>query len=375
MIASTTTSELVSKTVAEAESFLRSSFGAGFLADGAAGEGILLADGAPLDWASFAAIGTRLSAIYRGSARVDRVFIEHAKGYAFPLAFSEWGQRDAKNVVMCLGGIVNTSQRFDVLGGVFAQQGMRVISVDWPGRGASGWLREQEDYALEDEVDHIIRLIRALNLPPLVLVGSSRGAMVALRLAALAPDLLRAVVLNDTGPILPRARRQKRAAVLGRHYVFADPSDLFYRIGAMQKNDGPTPESFRYHLAHAQTHLVSHEQGRIYRHDIRPLLQYRAEAQQGIDFCTEFAEMPCSLLVIRGIESDVLTVPIESVARKLAPPHTGWVTVAATGHTPTCVGPRLLEVIHAFIDNPEAWFGLTEHVVESPQPGWLFRRH
>ncbi len=348
--------------VSKAENTLRETF-----------EQIHPAPASSIDWSAFTALGDKLIRIYRPDIAVHRITVRHPKEYNFQLAYADNGLVDAKYTIVCLGGIVNTAHRFDLLSTVLATHGVRVIAVDWPGRGFSGWLQEMEDYTLENEVDHIHELLESLDLQNVIMLGSSRGAMVTLRLTARKTERIRAVILNDTGPILPIARRKKRAGVLGRHFVFNEPSSLFYRLGAMQKNDGPTPESYRFHLSNVQTRFAENEGGRTYWHDLRPLLQYRVESQFGVEFCTEWAGLDCPALIVRGEESDVLTDQVMQVATELAPKQTGWLTVGKTGHTPTFAGGKIISAALDFIQNPENWLQKHHSLLEKDQPAWLFR--
>jgi pimeloyl-ACP methyl ester carboxylesterase len=71
----------------------------------------------------------------------------------------------------------------------------RVVAADLRGHGQSG--RGAGRYALTDYVRDISELHRHLSHEPVVVVGSSLGAMVAIGLAAEDPDAVRAVVLED----------------------------------------------------------------------------------------------------------------------------------------------------------------------------------
>ena len=69
------------------------------------------------------------------------------KPYATPVAYSDWGPRDAP-LVVCAGGVANTAMRFAFVAAQLCRD-HRVICMDWLGRGRSGWLADMSEYEAE----------------------------------------------------------------------------------------------------------------------------------------------------------------------------------------------------------------------------------
>ena len=81
----------------------------------------------------------------------------------------------------------------------------RVIAPDLPGFGRSDHPRRA--YTLNFYADTVIGLLEPLKIARAVLVGSSMGAAVSLRVATRRPDLLQRLVLLDGPPIRTRINK------------------------------------------------------------------------------------------------------------------------------------------------------------------------
>jgi len=78
-----------------------------------------------------------------------------------------------------------------------ATSGHRAVAIDLPGFGAAPRMT-REPPSLDGYVDAVLASLDALGLDRVTVLGLSLGGYVALRLAARAPDRLRALVLADT---------------------------------------------------------------------------------------------------------------------------------------------------------------------------------
>src|SRR6202162_313417 len=76
----------------------------------------------------------------------------------------------------------------------------RVVAVDWPGHGESQSTDSVTGPLLADVLDDIVD---ALDLEDIVLIGNSVGGSAAARLAITRPELVRGLVLVNTGGFVP----------------------------------------------------------------------------------------------------------------------------------------------------------------------------
>lgn len=276
-----------------------------------------------------------------------RVHPRFRKPYPVKVAYTDWGEMN-KPVVVCCGGVANTAMRFNYLAADLASD-YRVICVDWVGRGRSAWMADERDYSLGTYVEQLRQLIGHLACGPVILLGSSLGGSAAIELAARDPQLVTRLILNDIGPYIPRARRQRRSQTLARHYVFRDPADLLRKIGASQKNDGPITDDIRFNVTFHQTKWSEEEGGRVYRHDVRALQSYRDDARHSLDQWSLWKRVRCPVLLIHGMISDALLAP--TITRMQQKKNLAVMHVPDTGHTPVLSDRNQNWFIHEWLQN------------------------
>jgi pimeloyl-ACP methyl ester carboxylesterase len=115
------------------------------------------------------------------------------------------GQTSAGTLpVVCLPGLTRTANDFDVLAKALAGSTppRRVISIDYRGRGRSDDDRNPDNYSHAVELGDVIAVLAALDAMPAIFVGTSRGGMLTMLLAAARPAAVAAAILNDIGPVI-----------------------------------------------------------------------------------------------------------------------------------------------------------------------------
>ncbi len=269
-----------------------------------------------------------------------------ARTIEIPLVYYEWpGPKD--RTIICLGGIANSGRRFDFLGQTLSPR-YRIIALDWAGRGRSGWLPELADYHLKGHAWQVEQLIDHLGTVPDTIIGSSLGGATILHLHRNRPEYVKRAIFNDFGPFIPKARRQRRAAAIAKHYVFRQPADIFRRMGAAQKNSGPVGDAVLLHLAHHLTCWSNQNRGRVYRHDLRALLAFRQQAESDLSLWHLWENFDRPLLVLHGAISTSLENDTISTMKNSR--NFNLVTVEGVGHTPSLTTGSQLEIITNWMD-------------------------
>jgi pimeloyl-ACP methyl ester carboxylesterase len=125
-----------------------------------------------------------------------------------------WEEEGDGPPILCLPGLTRNARDFDDLAGALGGR-HRLIRLTMRGRGASDRDPDPMNYAVPVEARDVIEFLDFLGLDRVVIVGTSRGGLIAMVLAAAAPDRLLGVLLNDVGPELPREGLERIRSYLG----------------------------------------------------------------------------------------------------------------------------------------------------------------
>jgi len=99
--------------------------------------------------------------------------------------------------LLCLSGLTRDGRDFDYVAPHLDQ--VRLIRMDYRGRGQSEW-GDHSQYTIPVEARDAVELLDHLGLESAAVLGTSRGGLIAMLLAATARDRLTGVALNDIGP-------------------------------------------------------------------------------------------------------------------------------------------------------------------------------
>lgn len=124
------------------------------------------------------------------------------------IAYRSYGS--GSRVVVLTHGLLMDNRMFTKLAPTLAERGNRVITVDMFGHGASDHPPDMEAYSMPQYGEDVIALLDHLGVAQAVVGGTSLGANVALEAVILAPNRVRALVLEM--PVLENALAAAAAA-------------------------------------------------------------------------------------------------------------------------------------------------------------------
>ena len=256
------------------------------------------------------------------------------------LAYADQGQGTP---ILCLAGLTRTMADF-----TYAKPhlGGRIIRMDYRGRGGSSWTGAAT-YSVGQEAQDALALMDHLGVKRFAVLGTSRGGLIAMLLAHLAPGRLLGLCLNDIGPVIERAGLERIAAYIGRNpaaKTFAE-----YAIALAQNAQGFVNVPAARWMEEAQKHAKPAAEGLQITYD--PALHESFTAAMAapssnawplFDAC---AELPVA--VIRGANSDLLSA---ATVAEMASRHPRLIVanVADRAHVPFLDEPESVAALAAF---------------------------
>ncbi|NNE89461.1 MAG: alpha/beta hydrolase [Silicimonas sp.] len=249
--------------------------------------------------------------------------------------------------VVALSGLTRNGSDFDYVAPHLA--GIRLIRLDYRGRGKSEWSGAQT-YTIPQEAQDVIALIDHLGLEQTAIIGTSRGGLIAMTLAAMAKDKLTGVCLVDIGPVLsPDGLR------MIQNYIGKNPAQKTYAEAVAMRAEllagfKNVPES-RW-AAEVCKHYRETADGLEISYDPALRDAVLATADQPMpDLWPLFDALESlPLALIRGANSDLLSIETaqEMQTRR---PEMVFADVPDRGHVPFLDEPEALRAIHAWLEH------------------------
>jgi len=265
----------------------------------------------------------------------------------------EYGDRRSPRLpVVCLPGLSRTAEDFDVLASVIAADAATprcVLALDYRGRGLSDHDRNAKNYAIPVELSDVIAVLVAFEAAPAVIIGTSRGGLLAMVLATQRPGAVAGAVLNDIGPVIEAQGLMRIKGYVGKlaePRTFEEGADILRRIAGDQF---PNLEAADW-MAAAKRGWREQNGRLVPTYD--PALAYTLAAvspERPIpDMWRQFealARIP--VMVIRGANSDILSSEtVETM--KARHPGMDVMVVPDQGHAPLLVEPDVIARIAQF---------------------------
>ena len=218
--------------------------------------------------------------------------------------------------VLCLAGLTRSSTDFDFLASHLPD--VRLIRADYRGRGGSEWTGSAT-YTVPREAKDALELLDHLGLEQAAVIGTSRGGLIAMVLAATARPRLLGILLNDVGPALERAGLEKIFDYVGRNPAAKSMDELVAKLPRTMPGFVNVPEA-RWR-AFAERLYSPADKGLHIRYDpeLRTSFLAAFEGPQA-DLWPLFDACPgLPLALIRGANSDLLSETAAAEMRRRRP--------------------------------------------------------
>jgi pimeloyl-ACP methyl ester carboxylesterase len=237
--------------------------------------------------------------------------------------------------LLCLPGLTRNSKDFETITPWLAQT-RRIIAPDFRGRGLSQYASDPAFYRPDIELLDIIGLLNLLKIERVAIIGTSRGGIVGMLMAAFFPDRLAGLFLNDVGPELDSAGLLRIRSYLGVQSEFASwemaIEDLKSNNSGFESLTADEWQAFARHVFKPENGLP--------RIDYDPALLHTFPSVEDItagrvanlwEIFGKIGDLPVS--VVRGEHSDLLSAATVAAMKKQ---NAGLdvTTVPKRGHAP-----------------------------------------
>jgi len=266
----------------------------------------------------------------------------------------EYGRLDSpRTPVLCLPGLTRNSKDFhDIASHLGGKR--RVIACDYRGRGRSDYADDIRTYSVAVEMADVFQLMTLAHMEEAAIIGTSRGGIIAMLMAAARPAAVKGAILNDIGPVI-----EPKGLLRIAGYVRNMPklSDWGEAVAILKSIHG----GFFTDLDDDEWEAFAKS---TYRdEDGRPVVDFDPRIAKALDSQMDAStgEVPAvwaqfaallekPVLVIRGEHSDLLSTETVDQMRTLKPDLIS-ATVPGQGHAPLLNDAIALDAIDAFLED------------------------
>lgn len=271
----------------------------------------------------------------------------HARVYEAPVARAP--------PVLCLAGLTRNSRDFRDLALALSHgpDARIVYALDSRGRGLSEYDRDWRNYSIPVEMQDVIDLATVAGLHGATVIGTSRGGLLAMVLAAAQPTIIGAVVLNDIGPVIEHDGLVRISGYVGRTPLPGTWTEAVQIVAGMNKRAFPAvPDTLWEAVARAWFNEKDGRPARGYDPNIGRTMSVKDGAipQLWPQFMA-LAQVP--MLVIRGEHSDILSAAtLEEMLRRH--PNCASITIPGEGHAPLLMDRLSISAVQRFLAAAQA---------------------
>jgi pimeloyl-ACP methyl ester carboxylesterase len=255
--------------------------------------------------------------------------------------------------VLALAGLTRNGTDFDYVAPHLSD--VRLIRLDYRGRGRSDWA-DPATYRVPVEAQDALALLDHLGLDAAAILGTSRGGIIGMGLAAHVPGRVLGLALNDIGPVIAAEGLEVIRGYVGRNPMEKTHAEaVAMRAKLLKGFEGVPTERWE---AEVRTHYRETPDGLEITYD--PRLREAVLADAGDvapDLWPVFdaiGEMPMAL--IRGANSDIVTAETAAEMRRRRPDMV-FADVPGRGHVPFLDEPEALAALETWLAQVRARAG------------------
>jgi len=260
--------------------------------------------------------------------------------------------------VICLPGLTRNARDFHELALYLSTRKdnpRKIVAFDYRGRGGSEYDRDWKNYTVATEAADVVAGLIALGIEHGAFIGTSRGGLIIQVLTAIRPAVVKAVILNDIGPVVEGVGLAHIRSYLERA---PKPKTIADAVAIQKSTHGQAFSALGEADWQRMTEAIYKQtKGRLVADYDRKLVK----TVTAVDLTRPLPVLwpqfeglvALPLMVIRGENSKLLSA--ETVAEMgRRHPSMDSITVEGQGHPPMLETGDLPARIAAFIDRAEA---------------------
>jgi pimeloyl-ACP methyl ester carboxylesterase len=218
-----------------------------------------------------------------------------------------------------------------------------------PGRGESEWLRDPNDYVFPTYLTAITAVLAHADVDEVLWLGTSMGGLLGMILAAQPATPIIRLVVNDIGPAIEPAALVRIAGYVGLDPVFETLKALEAHVREVSATFGALTDAQWAALAESTARQTPDGRWRL-KYDAGIAVPFRSAATPGSDLWAVWDAIRCPTLVLRGVESDLLSSQTASAMRTRGP-KPRLVEFAGVGHAPMLLSAEQIAPVVRFLDS------------------------
>ena len=242
---------------------------------------------------------------------------------------------------LCLPGLTRNGRDFHDLAVTLSRRSntpRTVYTLDYRGRGLSEFDPDWRNYSVPVEMLDVLDFVTLSGLHDAAVIGTSRGGLITMLMAAAQPTAIGAVVLNDIGPVIEHEGLARISGYVGRVPLPFSWPDAARMVRELNRRH--FPEISETVWEEVARHLYNEKNG-------KPAPGYDSNLGNALSVLD--GPMPTlwpqfealkrvPLMVVRGENSDILTAETVDEMRRRHPAM-ATMTVANQGHAPLLKDP------------------------------------
>ena len=266
------------------------------------------------------------------------------------IGYWQWGDVNNPKKLFCVHGLTRNGRDFDYLAKELSSQ-YHVICPDVAGRGKSDWLKDKNAYNIFTYAHDLTQLIMNLKITKLDWVGTSMGGMIGFIVAS-STSFIEKFVVNDVGPLLPKAALYRIAQYTGSNPKFENWADaekfmrIIYQPWCIKKEE---------HWQHIkEISFKRDDDGNLmFTYDPGIGAPFRDEngkikVMEDISLWEFWEKIKAKTLVLRGTESDLLSKEIADKMTQTGP-QAKLIELEGIGHAPSLYEADQIKIVKDFL--------------------------